>query len=414
MRFSLAASPQSLINALFLLRFIAMLGEASTILLIHYGVGVALPLPALFAVIGLLGLWNGLCYWRLRRAWPATYAEAFVHLSIDIIALTLILLLTGGPTNPFASLYLLPIAIAAAGMPAGYAWSVTGLCSLSYALLMLQYLAGAHAGAGFHLHVIGMWVNFMLAAILTTVFVGLLAALARRRDQALAAAREKALRDEQIVAMGALAAGTAHELGTPLSTLTISVAELQRERSQDAELQRDLETMAEQLGHCRQRLQDLQAAAPDHDAAPVDAASLLQAAVERWRVLRPEFVIETDLPQQLSEFMLPNEPTLISTLIGLLNNAADASVETGRHEVSITGSRRGDDLAITIGDRGKGIGRQQGAQAGHRIFSTKADGLGVGLVLSHAVLDRLGGNLVLEPRPGGGTLARISLPLTSV
>ena len=137
---------------------------------------------------------------------------------------------TGGYTNPFVSLYLLPISLAAASLPRAYAWSIGALCGVCYSLVWRWHVplppVNARFGSDFDLHVAGMWVNFLIAAALIVFFVGRMARLVRRRDQELAALREAALRDQQIVELGTLAAGTAHELNTPLSTLAILVEEL--------------------------------------------------------------------------------------------------------------------------------------------------------------------------------------------
>lgn len=120
--------------------------------------------------------WNALVFWRLRWLRGVSHGEVAVNLAVDIAAFTAVLYLTGGPTNPFVSLYLVPIALAATSLPARYAWSIGGLCGAGYTLLLAQHVplpsVQGRFGGDFDLHVLGMWVNFLVAAALIVFFVG--------------------------------------------------------------------------------------------------------------------------------------------------------------------------------------------------------------------------------------------------
>ncbi len=161
----------------------------------------------------------------MRRGGPVGDAELFFELLADVGCLTALLYLSGGSTNPFVSLYLLPLTIAAAALPARYAWSMAGLTVTGYTLLLFFFRPLGHDqsmhSSAFNLHILGMWITFLVSAMLIASFVTTMSASIRVRDRELAAARERALRDEQVLALGTFAAGAAHELGTPLATIAV-------------------------------------------------------------------------------------------------------------------------------------------------------------------------------------------------
>jgi two-component system sensor histidine kinase RegB len=161
---------------------------------------------------------------RIKSPLPPE-AKLFLELLADVAALTALLYLSGGSTNPFVSLYLLPLIIAATALTARYAWAMAGLTIACYSALMFFYLPLGHGhemhSSAFNLHVLGMWANFLVSAVLIASFVATMSASIRGRDRELAIARARALRDEQVVALGTFAAGAAHELGTPLSTIAV-------------------------------------------------------------------------------------------------------------------------------------------------------------------------------------------------
>ncbi len=161
-------TPNRGLQALFWLRTVAVLAQATVIGLAVWVLSLELPLaPMLFTVAG-LAVWNAALLWRLGQPWVATHLEILLNLTIDAVALTLLLYWAGGATNPFVSLYLVPVAIAAAVLPGRYVWAISVLCVVFYSLLMVFYtpLPPVHErfGGDFNAHVFGMWVNFLLSA----------------------------------------------------------------------------------------------------------------------------------------------------------------------------------------------------------------------------------------------------------
>ncbi len=373
-----------------------------------------LPLPTgpLLAILAIVAGFNGLTHGRIRRAETASQAEVMSQLTFDICSLSALLFFTGGATNPLISLLLPPVAIAALTLPGRFVMA-TGLLALAaYSLLMVVYvpLPMADAVRATRLHLLGMWFTFALSALMIGWFVVRMTRLIRERDAQLAAARENALRDERVLALGTLAAGAAHELGTPLATMAIIAGELTHEANLSAAAREDLTILRQQIGACKEIISQL---ARRGGAERLDSTSAqrldawLEALRRRWHSLRPDansrLVLASDLPAPT----LLADPTLEQAVVNLLNNAANASAGP----IQITATWEPERCAIEIRDQGPGFSEQALDQAGRQPFATHARGSGIGLLLTRSAVERLGGHLHLGNHPEGGAIARIELPL---
>ena len=411
-------TPIKILRVLFYLRFIAVVCQIIVITLATEVLAFDLPLVPMYSVVAIQTAWNLAVYSRLRKNWVVTPVEIFLNLMIDSIVLTFQLFWAGGATNPFVFVYLIPIAFAAAAMPLRYAWATSLLNGALYSCLMFVYipLPPVHGrfGGDFNLHVFGMWVNFILSAVLMTLFVAGIASAVRQRDQSLAQAREEALKSEKIVAMGTLAAGVAHEISTPLTTMTVLVDELKQHKHQDAAVDEDLTLLKRQIDLCKEKLRELLDSS-GHTRSEGGQALPLREFVERlldqWQVMRPEIELTTIYHESFCNPMILSEQTIAQSVINLLNNAADASVENGNKAVVIRLSSSDEQLLIYIDDEGKGVTQEQMEQAGEVSFTTKKTGFGIGLVLSNASLGRFGGEVLLNNRAQGGTRTEVRLPL---
>ena len=392
---------QRLLRSLMHLRSIAILSQLAVISLAIGWLHMALPLTPLLSLVGALALWNLVTLWRLRQRWAISNAEIFLHLLLDSAVLSGLLYWGGGPTNPFVSLYLVPIAIAATSLPTLAAWGVTLACVIAYSALFYLHepLPHSHVGSAFDLHILGMWANFILSAGLIAGFVSLLARAVRQRDLALNTQREQGLRDEQIMALATQAAGAAHELNTPLSTLAVLIDELRNDAATPVTLHRDFDLMASQLGVCRERLRELVDQSRAAEAQAQNISTVLDTLKQRWELLRPEIQLHSDNQAPAAEVMADN--SLIQALLNLLGNAADATAANDGKDIHLSVLCDAESLYWHIDDEGSGFDAT----------SNKPDGLGLGLTLSNASIERLGGNVSLEDRPNGGTRATVSLPL---
>jgi two-component system sensor histidine kinase RegB len=332
----------------------------------------------------------------LRRL-GITFPEAALQLAADAALLGGLVYFTGGYANPFISLLLVPLILGAVLLPPRLAWGLAAWVGLVYTLLMSYYRPLAlevSPEAAVHLHLQGMWFNFLLTAVLVAAFTGALAAALRRRDAALARAREQRLRDEQLFALGLQAAAAAHDLATPLASVRLTLDDLRQDFSGDEDLSPPLELMAGQLQRVEAVLARLGQAARSREnrAGPaMPARQWLLRTVERWGLLHPRASVALDAVEGLPA--VEDDPVLEAVLMTLLNNAEEAS--PGR--VTVSARLEKGLLRVEVADAGPGLGG-------------KPAGWGVGLELAQAALARQGGRLDLMDRAEGGVLARAEIP----
>jgi two-component system sensor histidine kinase RegB len=377
--------------------------------------GLTLPLPPISAVIALFAALNFITWLRLR--WldrPVGEQELFLHLFTDVLVLAALLYLTGGSTNPLVSLFLVPLTLAAASLPGRYTRAIAGTALLCYSLLMVWHVPLPHRdGDNFNLHVLGMWFGFVLSAVLISYFAVKMSATLREREKALAQAREDALRDERLVALGTLAAGAAHELGTPLATMAVLVKELESECSLTPNLCTPLRVMRDQIARCKDILAKLAVSAGQTRAEAGRGHALdqyLAQLTERWHSGRPTVGLRQHWQGTLPAPRIIADQTLSHAITNILNNAADASEQ----DVEVNGRWNERVLCVDICDSGAGMSPTAASHAGEPFFTTKPPGKGLGLFLAKSSIKRLGGSVQLLNRAEGGTCARIVLPLSAL
>lgn len=420
MRATTARTPEDTarrnLQRLFLLRNITILAIVTGTLLATAVYAMDLPQRQLVVIICLLFGLNLLTLLRIRTAQTVTDAELFIQMLLDVAGITAVFYFTGGATNPFVWFFLLPLIIAATILPRVYTWIMAALTVACYSALLFYNVplphGGMHHDGGFEMHVFGMWLGFVMSAGFVAVLIVRMAHSLRERDRRLAEAREQALQNEQLVALGTLAAGAAHELGTPLGTMAILAAELEQEYagSSDKDLQRKLGIIRQQIDRCKEALSVVSASAGASRAESghrMPVRDYLEEIITEWQVLRPGARLSF-LPGEIApDCNLIAERTLTQALVNILNNAADVSPEDIQLKASCTSTG----LVLEIGDHGPGLGQDLHARLGKTPVTTKTEGMGVGLYLSYATIERLGGTLSFLNREGGGTLTRIVLPL---
>ncbi len=414
-------SPSSRSSALNLQRLLALRGVAIfcqvlTVLVAVYGLDMPLPLPEVGIIIAAFVALTLLAWARLKLPRLVTDQELFGHLLIDVTALTALLYFTGGSANPFVSLLLLPLTIAAAALPGAYSWAMAAICVACYSLLMVFYVPLPHAhNNDFNLHVLGMWFNFMLSAGLIAYFVVKMGNTLRERDQRLSEARESALRDERLVALGTLAAGAAHELGTPLATMAVLTKELEQDYAALPEMTGKMRILRDQVNRCKSILSTMASSAGQARAESGHAVALddyLEDVLKQWRNMRPAITVQPRWQGPLPAPRIVAEQTLTQAITNILNNAADASPDN----VEVEGRWDAHELSLEVFDRGMGLTPTTQARAGELLFTTKepGQGLGLGLFLANATISRFGGSVQLLNREGGGACTRVVLPLSNL
>lgn len=404
------------LQGIFLLRSIAIISLCLALTLVYRFMEIVLPWQEIIIVVVALITLNFLTWLRLRRNWPVSNIEFFVQLLIDVLGLSTLLFFSGGSTNPFVSLYLLPLTIAAAALPWIYTWVMAAITVCCYSLLLFNYVPLPHDHdrhlVEFNLHVIGMWLAFVLSTMIIAWFVVKMSTSIRDRDKDLARVREQALRNEQIIALGTLAAGAAHELGTPLSTMAVITGELQQEHANDQEFQDNIRILRDQIAHCKQTLTQLlanagQARSEDGSGQPVD--HFIQQILDKWQLIRPSAIFSYHCNGTKPAPQILNTQVLSQSILNLLNNAADASST----RVDIISNWDDHSLHMEIIDDGEGLTNEVAQRAGDAFFTTKGpgQGFGIGLFLANANIERFGGKVQLFNHEQGGACTHVTLPL---
>jgi len=391
------------------LRWLAVAGQSLTILLVTGPMQMALPALPLWSGVGVLALFNLYATWRTRGGREPGDGEVFGHMLVDVVTLAWMVGWSGGVENPFSSLFLLPIAFSILALPGRWVMAMAAASVTGYALsaLLARPLPHVHGAFGdaFGVHKLGMLVNFVVSAAVVLGFLTRMAADWRRREQEVARLRERFARNEGIIALATHAASVAHELNTPLGTLMLMIEELSAEASSDAQRE-EYATLRALLEVCRDRVRELASPAEAGDGG-ADGADLEQV-IERWRLVRPAVELRrTGSTARLDQI----DPAVGHLLQALLNNAADASRQAGTAHVDlhIETSDRG--LHAAIRDYGPGFGEVEPVLPGKLFRTSKPGGMGIGLVLSHATVERLGGTLSMRAATDGpGVVVSFDLP----
>ena len=373
-----------------------------------------IPLLPLLWVIVALSLLNGVYYLRLGKPWPVTHREIFANALIDVAGLTTLLYFTGGALNPLANCYLLLVLYATMVLPRHLSWSLAAICVVCYSALQLLYVPlpltdpeAAHAD----LDEWARWVMYVLLAGVLAWFGIRLNDLRRAHIRHLENAAEEGARERYLVGLATLAAGTAHEMGTPLSTMSLVVDDMRRSTKPPPDWKQSVDVLWQQIQICRTSLLDLAYASDLDQLGKVRAEPALefvQGTVARFRQMRPGVPVTLHYEGN-GDAAIRVDQTLRQALLSLISNASDASPDAVELRVSA------DDgvLTIRIMDRGPGIPPWLRERLGKGPVGPRDGGHGLGLMIANSAIGRLGGIVLLLDREGGGTCVQVELPLAA-
>lgn len=402
------------------IRMIAVPVPAVCLLLARYPMGFDLPALSLSVIVVALLVFNVWAWRRFARRSSISDNEFFLQIVVDVIALTGTLYYTGGGASPFVFFCLMPLTITAVSMPRRYTWAMAVISALAYTFLLTRN-AGSPTLPAFtdrpfrDTHIMGMWVGFIVIAGLTAHFVAAMAETVRQRDRYLSELREAALRDERVVALATLAAGAAHELGTPLATMAVLAGEIGAEYplQQYPRLHRQLDILTEQIGRCKEALSVMSASAGAARAEVAERLSLDQfvaGVVEEVRRLRSSAGVKVRIVHPPPAPVIVVERTIRQALLNIIHNAVDVSPE----QVAVEGDWDDEAVEIRVVDAGGGMRIANPGSLERLGTSTKAGGLGLGLFLAHAVIEHMGGKLTACDNTVGGTTVTLRLPLAKL
>ena len=400
------ASPSTL-RILFWFRTISIAGQAAAVVLAKLVFFFPLNSLGIAGVITALVIVNVFTWRRSQYLSEAGNLEIFLQLLIDVGALTILFYFSGGATNPFISMYLLPLAIGAVLLTQAWIWllAVVSMSAYSYLMWLYPSLHIHHDDRAFNLHVFGMWISFVLSAALMAFFVVKMRAALKQTDQQLARAHAQAIKDEKLASLGALAASTAHEMGTPLGTMQLIIADLEENKIS----RQEIDVLLEQVSRCKEALAEMSASAGGLQVEGdglADFNDFITGLLACWHQNHPGVELDTEIQSDVRAGVLAAK-TVSRALVNLLDNAADASPES----VNVSASWRHNEAKIIIANCGKGIAANIIDDIGSKPFSTKPDGIGIGAFLAHEIIQRLGGTVKLINQPAGRVQTIVTLPL---
>jgi two-component system sensor histidine kinase RegB len=421
------------------LRWAAAGGQLVTIFVVHVAMGIELPLVELLSIVSLAIVSNAMLeLWLARQdrmsRWKRWASKGELVLGsvmvFDMLLLTALLAVSGGPTNPFAIFYLANISLAAVMLGPRWLWSLSGFAIFCYAGLFVSHrplpvLGDLHAsqpstselGAdaeSLQLLTQGEFVAFTAALSISIYFMTRVTSELARREADLRHARHLRVQSDKLEALSTLAAGAAHELASPLSTIAVIARELELHLETGDHLDDavdEAKMIRREVDRCRVILDQMAAGAGEatgEELVVLRAGELVEECLSHLREHRRIDVRFEDAAEQV-EFLVPRT-AMVRAIRSLLKNAIDAS--DSHKPVALVVSSAEDGVRLTIVDRGEGMTPEVLARAGDPFFTTKdtGSGMGLGIFITRAVVERLGGTLTLQSSPELGTTACVYLP----
>lgn len=395
------------------LRWLALFAQAVTLAFVFNLLDGVVPIAVWCVTMSFLVAANLWSVGRLSLGEAIEPHSLLFHLLIDVAALTAFFAIGDGPANPFTPLYLVHVAMGAVMLSPRLAGTIAVFVVVAYSSLFAGHLPLHYANHSLPedlLIRLGQALAFGITSLSVAVFVVGLAASLRRHKEQLFEARDRTARTDRLRSVGTLAAGAAHELNTPLSTMSLRLGRIRR-RHRDEDTQKDIEVIASQLERCTSIVQRLLFGAGDPSASGMERRALgamVEEAVRMWskgtmqgvRIEDESDGVEVELPDIAFQ----------QALINLLENAREAQESAGAFEpLEVRVLKQDDRATVEILDRGVGL-PDNADQIGEPFFTTKASGTGLGVFVARAVADGAGGGLQYRAREGAGVVAQWWFP----
>jgi two-component system, sensor histidine kinase RegB len=400
------------------LRWLAVIGQTAAVLVVNYGLDFELPLAACAAVIAASAWLNVALRLRFRVTQRLEPDRAAWLLAFDIAQLTVLLFLTGGLHNPFAFLILGPVLISATALPPRMTLMLGG-----FAIACATVLIFVHDPLPWDTdpplelpktYVMGVWLSILLSIAFIGLHAWQVTEESRQLADALAATELVLAREQHLSQLDGLAAAAAHELGTPLATITLIAKELQLAIKPDSEHADDVRLLNEQAQRCRTILGKLTELSSGDPFDRMKLSTLIEEVVAPHR----NFGVAIDVALAAGDAAEPvggRNPAILYGLGNLLENAVDFA----RERVEVAASWSGQDVAVTIIDDGPGFAPEIMERIGEPYVTSRrterqtvegeASGLGLGFFIAKTLLERSGATLDFENRafPDRGAIVRV-------
>jgi two-component system sensor histidine kinase RegB len=394
-----------------------LMGQIALVLMTHYFFHIALPLKWISIPLALTAASN-----LVLHRYVYTFSERSalgLLLAFDTVCLTALLALSGGPANPFSLLFLVEITLSAVVLSRAWTWtlgalSILGFASLFWVHVRVPVFEGHHDSEGFSVHLVGMWIAFAVGALLITVFIGKVSEALRRQEQEALQFQQRLAHHERLASIATLAAGAAHELGTPLATIAVASRDLELNgngSSGAANIADDARLIRSQVERCSEILRQMggRSAEPAGEMpAPVTLKEIC-AQVKSDLSCEQRDQVDTEVAQDVTA-LLPMVAAR-QALSALVKNALESSAP-GQH-VTLAAQPKLDGVRFTVQDAGCGMSAETLNHIAEPFYTTKGagGGLGLGTFLARLFAERLNGSLAFDSEVGIGTKAILELPI---
>jgi two-component system, sensor histidine kinase RegB len=394
-----------------------LIGEVALILLAHFLFHLALPLGWIAIPLALMAGSN-VIFHRFVKVFTARAALGLL-LAFDTVCLTVLLALSGGPANPFSLLFLVEITLSAVVLSKPWTWTLGGLSTIGFGSLFWAHVRvpvfeGHHDFEGFSIHLVGMWIAFAVGALLITVFIGKVSEALRRQEQEARQFQQRLAHHERLASIATLAAGAAHELGTPLATIAVASRELERygnELSKDASVADDARLIRSQVERCSQILRQMSGRGGEPACEFPTVVGLKEICEQVKDGFAGDESCRIDL--QVAEDARAVLPASAArqALLALVKNALEWTADGQR--VTLAAQCTAGKVCFTVRDAGCGMAAETLGRISEPFYTTKGPGrgLGLGTFLVRLFAERLHGSLSFESEAGAGTTAILELPL---
>jgi len=402
------------LRLLIVMRAVAIAAVVAILYCFDGVLAVKLPLGPLAALIALYAALDVATLLRLPA--PVTQLEMLGQLLADVAILSAVLYFTGGARNPLALYYLVLVLYSAMALPPRLVWPLAAACLLSYVALQFFHVdlpRPRSEDIDRTLDYVTQLAIYGFIAALIVWFGIKLNALQRAQHEHLRAQAEKDVRERYLIGLAALSAGTAHELCTPLSTISVVVGELRESESPPPDWKESIDMLWSQVQLCRRSLAAMAGAAGVErlgEMRSVPAVELLEELAARLRSLRPDVALNVSIHID-DTLVLRSDHTLAQALMSFLNNAADASPDWVELR-AVQDRLKPLKLVIEVRDRGPGIAPELRERLGKALITSKAPGSGhgSGILIAQSAIERFGGSVAISARRSGGTCVRVELP----
>lgn len=399
------------ISRLLMLRSGAIAIQLIAVIAVYFLLEHQIPLLPLLVVIALEAVFQILSVIAYRNVSKAKELGMLMQLTADVLFLSVLLSLSGGATNAFVSLLLLPIMIAAVSVSARGLAYIALLAIAAYSILLFKMPQHSMHHMQMTSHFVGMWVNFVISASVIALVIGTMNRALHSRERTIATVREKQLRAEQLVTLDGAAAQITHQLASPIANLQLLYEEFLEEQP-DNEIVKD---MQQPLLQCAQQLKQFRTLSSELRtqtlAATISLSALAQQISDTMLLQYPDQQLNWLNAAPASS--VTNDAMLVPAILNLLQNAAFANQQAEQQTLELNWQQTPDNpktVSLVIRDFGKGFSAVQLAELGGQLMPSET-GMGLAVMLSNVTFERLQGSLILFNHPQGGAVAKVQLTI---